>query len=33
MDFVEIDIKEVRNKKLNKFNDIIADRRKDFYLS
>jgi len=33
VDFVEIDIKEVRNKKLNKFNDIIADRRNDFYLS
>ncbi len=33
MDFVEIDIKEVRNKKLNKFNDIITDRRREFYLS
>lgn len=33
MDFVEIDIKEARNKKLNKFNDIITDRRKEFYLS
>ena len=33
MDFVEIDIKEARNKKLNKFNDIINDRRKEFYLS
>lgn len=33
MDFVEIDIKEARNKKLNKFNDIITDRRREFYLS
>ena len=33
VDFVEIDVSEVRNKKLNKFNDIINDRRKEFYLS
>jgi len=33
MDFVEIDVNEVRNKKLNKFNDIITDRRKKFYLN
>lgn len=33
VDIVEIDIKEVRNKKLNKFNDIITDRRREFYLS
>ena len=33
VDFVEIDVSEVRNKKLNKFNDIVNDRRKEFYLS
>lgn len=32
IDFVEIDAKNVRNKRLNKFNDIFKDRRKDFYL-
>ncbi|TFG14885.1 MAG: acyltransferase [Promethearchaeota archaeon] len=31
VDFVEIDIMSARNKKLNDFNDIIADRRPDFY--
>ncbi|MFX1321018.1 MAG: nitrilase-related carbon-nitrogen hydrolase [Promethearchaeota archaeon] len=32
MNLVVIDIKKARNKKLNKFNDIINDRRKEFYL-
>lgn len=32
IDLVEIDIERVRDKKLNKFNDIINDRRKEFYL-
>ena len=30
--FVEIDIEKVRNKKLNNFNDIFEDRRKEFYI-
>ena len=30
-DFVEIDIKEARNKKINDFNDILNDRREEFY--
>lgn len=29
--FAEIDIEKVRDKKLNNFNDIFEDRRKDFY--
>ncbi len=33
IDLVEIDIEKVRDKKLNEFNDIIYDRRKDYYLS
>ncbi len=32
VDLVEIDIEKARDKKLNKFNDIINDRRKEFYL-
>jgi predicted amidohydrolase len=32
VDLVEIDIEKTRDKKLNKFNDIINDRRKEFYL-
>ena len=31
LDFVEVDIKKSRDKKLNKFNDIFTDRRKKFY--
>ncbi len=31
-DFVSIDIKKARNKKLNEFNDIFEDRRKKFYV-
>ena len=30
-EFAEIDIEKVRDKKLNNFNDIFEDRRKDFY--
>ena len=30
-DFVDIDVKEARNKKLNDFNDIFNDRRNQFY--
>ena len=30
-DFVEIDVKEARNKKLNEFNNILQDRRNQFY--
>jgi predicted amidohydrolase len=30
-DFLEIDIQNSRNKKLNEFNDIFRDRRKNFY--
>jgi predicted amidohydrolase len=32
IDFVDIDIREARDKKLNEFNDIFKDRRKEFYL-
>jgi len=32
IDLVEIDIEKARDKKLNKYNDIINDRRNDFYL-
>ena len=31
VDFVDIDIMNARNKKLNDFNDIIADRRTEYY--
>ncbi len=30
-DFVDIDVKEARNKKINDFNDILNDRREKFY--
>jgi len=30
-EFVEIDVEKARDKKLNNFNDIFEDRRKDFY--
>jgi predicted amidohydrolase len=30
-DFVEIDVKESRNKELNKYNDLFKDRREKFY--
>ncbi len=30
-DFVDIDVKEARNKKINDFNDILNDRRDQFY--
>jgi len=30
-DFLEIDIQNSRNKKLNEFNDILKDRKKNFY--
>jgi len=30
-DFVDIDVKEARNKKLNDFNDLLSDRRNQFY--
>lgn len=32
IDLLEIDIEKVRDKKLNKFNDILNDRRTEFYL-
>ncbi|MFX1346226.1 MAG: nitrilase-related carbon-nitrogen hydrolase [Promethearchaeota archaeon] len=32
IDFAEVDIGLVRNKKLNEYNDLIRDRRKKFYL-
>lgn len=31
IDFVEIDLKDARDKKLNEYNDIIKDRRNKFY--
>jgi len=31
LDFVEVDIEKARDKKLNKFNDVFGDRRKNFY--
>jgi predicted amidohydrolase len=31
--FVEIDIEKARDKKLNRFNDIFGDRRKNFYVT
>lgn len=30
-DFVDLDVKEARNKKINDFNDILNDRRDQFY--
>ena len=33
VDFVEIDIEKARNKKLNKYNDMLSDRRSDLYVS
>ena len=30
-DFVDIDVKEARNKKINDFNDLLNDRRNQFY--
>ncbi|MFX0164795.1 MAG: nitrilase-related carbon-nitrogen hydrolase [Candidatus Hodarchaeota archaeon] len=32
IDFADIDVSLVRNKKLNEYNDLIGDRRKKFYL-
>jgi predicted amidohydrolase len=32
VDFIEIDTDKVRNNKLNEFNDVLKDRRKNFYL-
>ena len=32
MDFVDVDINKARDKRLNEFNDILGDRRKNFYL-
>ena len=32
IDFVEIDVTQARDKNLNKYNDIIKDRRTEFYL-
>ncbi|MFX0043004.1 MAG: nitrilase-related carbon-nitrogen hydrolase [Candidatus Hodarchaeota archaeon] len=32
INLTEIDIEKARDKKLNKFNDIIDDRRKEFYI-
>jgi predicted amidohydrolase len=31
VDLVDIDIKNARNKKLNNYNDLLADRRTEFY--
>jgi len=31
IDFVEIELENARNKKLNEFNDLLADRRSDYY--
>ncbi|MHA1728963.1 MAG: nitrilase-related carbon-nitrogen hydrolase [Promethearchaeota archaeon] len=33
IDFVEIDIKQARNKNLNEFNNLFQDRKPDFYIS
>ncbi len=30
-DFLEIEVQNSRNKKLNEFNDILKDRKKNFY--
>jgi predicted amidohydrolase len=30
-DFVQIDVKKARNKNLNKYNNVIEDRRPEFY--
>ncbi len=32
VDFIEIDTDKVRDNKLNEFNDVLGDRRKNFYL-
>jgi predicted amidohydrolase len=32
IDFVELDYKKARNKKINEFNNLLKDRRKKFYL-
>jgi len=31
IDFIDIDVKNARNKKLNEYNDLFNDRRVDFY--
>jgi len=31
IDFVEIEVENTRDKKLNEFNDLLADRRPDYY--
>ncbi|MFX1588234.1 MAG: nitrilase-related carbon-nitrogen hydrolase [Promethearchaeota archaeon] len=31
IDFIEIDVKNARNKKLNEYNDLFDDRRVDYY--
>ncbi|UCC18362.1 MAG: nitrilase, partial [Promethearchaeota archaeon] len=31
VDFVDIDILKARDKRLNEFNDIVGDRKPDFY--
>jgi len=31
VDFVEIELEKARDKKLNEFNDLLADRRPDYY--
>ena len=33
VDVVEIDLEKARNKKLNEFNNLISDRRKDLYFN
>ncbi|KKK42872.1 MAG: (R)-stereoselective amidase [Candidatus Lokiarchaeum sp. GC14_75] len=33
VDFAEVDLKKSRDKKLNRFNNLIKDRRKEMYLS
>ncbi|MFX1289069.1 MAG: hypothetical protein ACFFFY_10995, partial [Promethearchaeota archaeon] len=32
IDFIDIDVRKARDKKLNLFNDVIKDRRTEFYL-
>jgi hypothetical protein len=31
IDFVEIDVKQARDKNLNKYNNVFEDRRTEFY--